>query len=232
MAKIKLGVAVAEISGKIGGTVFSHNSDGAHARSHTNQCRPRNVKQRAVSSKFMQATQAWRSVTDANRKTWYALAISLGKRSLAFRLYLHYYLEALHGGLTLPTAAPAHGSGFKVSSPSFTISRTPDKLSFLYSGIISAGQAVMIYATPPQSLGIDFSLKGERLIKICDATDTSPMDITSDYATEFGACFPSGSQICIRAHSIPTEPGYKIHVGSKVSNMAPDGGNETATKLK
>jgi len=232
MAKIQHGIAIASISGKIGGTTYSRNADGAHARSHSGSVHPRTAKQRAVTSKFSQVTQAWRALTDAVRLTWYSLAISLGRRSGAFRLFTHFYLEYLHGGLTWLGSAPAHGSGFRVGTPSFTISRTPDALKFLYTSSIGANQCVMIFATPPQSTGIDFSLKGARLIKICTSADTSPVDLTTSYASVFGACFPAGSQICIYCHSLPTEPTAKIFHKTNSYSLASDAGNETATKLK
>jgi len=79
----------------------------------------RSAKQSIVKSLFSVTSQAWRGLDPAERISWKTLAGSLGKSAFGFRLFSHYYLDALHSGITPATSAPDPNSGFRVADPNF-----------------------------------------------------------------------------------------------------------------
>lgn len=61
------GIAVTEIRGKVGGSVFSRNSGGAFVRNRVDPAFPATSYQVAQNAIFAQVSQAWRDLTDLQR---------------------------------------------------------------------------------------------------------------------------------------------------------------------
>lgn len=71
MALIKLGPAVADIRGKIGGTIFSRSRSGATARAFTSPVQPVSSKRAARNAAMSLYASAWqRTLSTAERALW------------------------------------------------------------------------------------------------------------------------------------------------------------------
>jgi hypothetical protein len=226
MAKIEYGAIITNISGHLGGAGFASGPNGPYMRIHRAGHQARSAKQSIVKSLFSVTSQAWRGLDPAERISWKTLAGSLGKSAFGFRLFSHYYLDALHSGITPATSAPDPNSGFRVADPNFTISRSPDLLQFSYTGTIGVNESVLIFAGPPLSAGVSFSTKGLRLIKVCRAADTSPVNLTTAYSNTFGFLFQPGSQAVLFCRSTPSFPGSYVAGGSFAKKPKPTSTNE------
>lgn len=74
MALFKQGGLVSELSGKVGGVVFSRNRGGSVIRTFTVPANPKTAYQIEVRNALTSASVAWKSLTDAQRAAWAAWA--------------------------------------------------------------------------------------------------------------------------------------------------------------
>ena len=83
MASVKLGPAIADIRGSIGGTVFSRNKGGAYIKSRVVPVNPNSPRQDIVRSAMAFLTDYWaNTLTAANRTAWglYASSVTVLNR--------------------------------------------------------------------------------------------------------------------------------------------------------
>jgi len=115
MALIKLGIALAEIRGSVGGTTFARNRAGAYARNRTKPVNPASTKQTIVRLRLSSLQTIWQNtLTSTMRAAWNAVAQAnpfknkLGENSAisGFNLYLRVNALRLIPGLALATVPP------------------------------------------------------------------------------------------------------------------------------
>jgi len=70
MAKIKLGQIVAQASGSVGGTVFSHNRFGAYIRNRSIPVQPESTPQINRRNYLGAASANWSTLSPTNRMAW------------------------------------------------------------------------------------------------------------------------------------------------------------------
>ena len=70
MAKAKYGEMLADLRGKINGTVHSKNRFGQYMRNKTSPVNPQTTSQSGVRNSFSTFAQGWRSLTAAQRAAW------------------------------------------------------------------------------------------------------------------------------------------------------------------
>lgn len=90
MALIKFGQGIANISGKVGGSVFSHNRFGAYVRNFAVPVNPNSDRQAAARARVAQLSEYWNTqLTDEQRAAWgvYAANVSVLNR-LGDSIYL------------------------------------------------------------------------------------------------------------------------------------------------
>src|SRR3989304_7368357 len=69
-ALIKMGAFVADISGKVGATIFPRNKGGSYAKNRVVPANPQSSFQANVRSLFTAITQAWSGLTSNQRTGW------------------------------------------------------------------------------------------------------------------------------------------------------------------
>lgn len=74
MAKVKFGQGVADMRGKVGGSVFSRNTAGAYIREKVSPVNPRTPKQLAIRSHLNTNAKNWAGLSLAVREAWANLA--------------------------------------------------------------------------------------------------------------------------------------------------------------
>ena len=82
MALIKMGAWIVDVRGKIGGTVFTKGRSGAVARNKVTPVNPRTSRQSAVRAALGALSQAWRTLTQAQRDAWNAAVSSFSKTNI------------------------------------------------------------------------------------------------------------------------------------------------------
>lgn len=71
MAKIRMSaIGIAQISGRIGGSVFAHNRGGMYVRNNGKAVNQQSAKQTALRSIFGMVSQAWGRLSEAQVRAW------------------------------------------------------------------------------------------------------------------------------------------------------------------
>lgn len=215
MAKVLFSAFLADMRGKVNGTVFSKNRGGAYARTKVTPTNPQTLAQNLVRSVLTGLSQAWRALTAAQRSAWNA-AVGGFPRTNVFgnpktlsghQLYvgLNAQLEAA-GASTIstpptPTGAPAVAT-FTGSAAAglgtFTAAFTPDP--------IPADSAMIIDATQQVSPGKSNLSNLYRQISVVAAAGASPANIAAAYTAKFGSLI-EGQKIGLRARIVNTTTG-------------------------
>lgn len=209
MAKIKLGAIVVDMRGKSNGHVFSKNRGGAYMRTKVTPSNPQSTFQMNVRGIFAAISSAWSSLTSANRQSFENLVSSYARTDIFGDLRnptgknlfqrLNQNLE-LTGQTQLTTCPePSEVPFANVTESSADVS-TP--LFEVVLGGLTTGSKLMFFATPPLSQGTKFVKNKLRLIAVLDGADAGSFDITTAYASRFGAL----------------AVGQNIHVGVRVVN--------------
>ena len=127
MAIIKLGIALSEIRGSVGGTTFARNRYGAYARNRTKPKEPVSDPWEVIKQIFSGLVMEWHTtLTDPERQSWADCAAmtplnnALGDRMTltALAMFLRSNVLRVKCGLTYLAEAP-HESGL-IDMPSIT----------------------------------------------------------------------------------------------------------------
>lgn len=215
MALIKTTAIIAEIRGKVAGTVFSRNASGAYMRTKVTPINPQTTAQSLVRQNFTDNSQTWRGLTENQRKLWNQSAINFTRTNIfgdnvplsGFNLYvrLNNNLKAVNVAVIADAPQPESVQGFTTLSVvadtgggTFDITFTPP---------IAANVSVQVFATAPLSAGVTFVKTELRKIDVLVTADTTPQDLAAEYITKFGALPPVGSKIFIQFTPINTTTG-------------------------
>lgn len=188
-ALIKLGGAVADIRGSVGGTVYSRNRYGAYSRNRTIPVNPGSEFQTKIRSIMGQIRAAWfKTLTQANRDAWdaYAAAVSMTNRvgeSVKLTGWNHFARSAAAlmyndeaivatGPVELalpevdPTIAATVGAGAGTASIAFDNTQPWAK---------EAGGHLLVYASRGKNATVNFFKGPYRLCgKVSGATPVAP----------------------------------------------------------
>lgn len=199
MAKVKFGLGVSEIRGKEGGSVWSRNTAGAYIRNFVVPINPKTVAQSLVRTLFATIMQAWRGLTEVQRKTWNTVAATLTFPNVfgdnvaptGFGLHAKLNRNLQEIGEAIITTPPTAGAVDGLTSLTAVIDNAEiaddDKIKLTFAPVIPADQKTILYATPALSAGVSFVDSEYRKIKIMDTADLSPFPVGAAYITVFGA---------------------------------------------
>lgn len=217
MAIITPGVAVAAISGSIGGTVFSRNKGGAYIRNRAIPVDPNTTDQQSRRAILASQSQGWADITDADRAAWANWARqnpvtnALGNSIL---LSGHQAYVRLNSRLDLVDEAV-------LTLP--PIVNAPLALdTFAQSGDIGLGNVEAVYTATPlgasvilwveaavvNSPGITFVKNLFRFVGISTAAQASPFDNQSLIEAKFGVLIV-GQRLFVRLSTFDTATGLK-----------------------
>jgi hypothetical protein len=205
MAKIKLGSNIADIRGKLNGHVFSHNRGGNYIRNKVTPVNGRTTSQVLVRSRFAQYSQQWRTLTQAQISAWNSSVGAYQKTNIFGDLKSPTGLQLFQkvnnnlvssGGTAITSPAAAKGVSVVTAGVLTYTSGTP-ALSLAYSANVPAATRVKVFATAPQSAGINFVKSQFRLITTLAPAAVSPANILTPYQTKFGSVGAVGSKIFV-----------------------------------
>ena len=183
-------------SGSIQANTHSHNRAGQYKRNRRSPVQPIGTGRRAfIRSAFGQASQAWSSLTDAQRASWAAFALdhpvtdSLGQAIIltGHQQYVRTSISAQNVGQAAPALPPANLSLPVVTDVAGQFAVTSG-LALTFTGG-SAGAYVVLAVSRPMSAGRAFNktfwqpLGTAGYIAADGGTLTLP---TATYAAEFG----------------------------------------------
>lgn len=203
--KIKFGSLVVAGSGKIGGHVASRNRAGAYLRTKVTPVNPQTTSQSEVRARLTLLAQNWRGLTDAQRAAWNG-AVSDFQSTDVFgdirkpsgnTLYQKLNNNLLTVGASPIDEPPLPSEVGTITVSSITADNTLGTISVALSNAVPADTSVKLFATAPQSPGVNFVKSEYRLIDVLAPAATSPADITAAYEAKFGA-FATGSKVFVK----------------------------------
>lgn len=215
MAKILFTAVVADMRGKLAGTVFSKNKGGAYARTKVTPTNPQTLAQNGVRAVLTGFSQGWRGLTQAARDSWDAAVGSFPRTNVfgspktlsGHQLYVSLNSQLSAAGASsigtppVPTGAPAVNSlsgSAAAGAGTFTAAFDPDP--------VPADSALIIDATAQVSPGKKNLSNLYRQIQVEAAADASPADIATAYVAKFGSLI-EGQKIGLRARIVNTDTG-------------------------
>ena len=186
MAIIRFGTNIAEASGSISGTVFSHNKGGPYIRNRRVPTNPDTERQGEVRSIFAALAAAWTNVLSAaERATWDAYAEAntilnaLGQavKQTGLAWYVRCNARLQDAGLTLVAEAPIAPApaNFLTFTPTFT---STTAISVAYTAALAAGEAMQIWMTGPHTAGASPNFRQARLIGYSALAAATPIAFT------------------------------------------------------
>lgn len=214
-AKIKLTAMVAEIRGKLNGTVFSRNSSGAYVRNKVTPVNPNTSFQSNVRADFTTVAQAWRDLTEAQRNAWNQGVVAFSHTDVfgdnvplsGFNLHQALNLNLLAVGAAVITSPPLPGAVFNFTSASLAADFTLQTMTITYAPVIPAATSVLVKATAALSAGKNFVKSELRQIDVILAADVSPFSIETEYIAKFGAIGAIGSKVFMELRAVVDATG-------------------------
>lgn len=191
--KIKFGAIVVDGRGKLGGHVFSKNASGAIMRTKVTPTNPQSARQSFVRALFASITANWSSLTIAQIAAWNT-AVSdwtntniFGdlKKPTGKALYQRLNNQAQIAGFPAVLDVPA-----KEALPDAIITAVPIGIAATTLNLtgrdVAATTGIMVFATPPVSLGTSNVKSRLRQIYTSLGTTFTAADAFAAYEEKFG----------------------------------------------
>ena len=216
MAKIKFGMMMTDARNKLGGQVFSKNRGGAYIRTKVTPVNPSSVAQALVRGIFTFFSQAWRSLTAAERTAWNAATSNFTTTDIfadvrtpsGLNLYKKLNQNLILVGAGAITTPPLPQTIENVPLDSITADFSAQSLSLAAAGgPVPANHTLVIEATPALSAGVSFVESEFRVIGYRAAAVTYPIVASADYIAKFGAVGAAGSKVFVRTKCINLTSG-------------------------
>lgn len=180
--------------GKINGSVASKNRAGAYVRTKVTPVNPNTSYQQTARFTLTQLSQAWRSLTEAQRLAWNAAVSDFQttdifgdlRKPTGKNLFTRLNINLTNAGQSIISSPPLPSQVEGCGLTGLTISvGTPTYEVATVGG--AAGITMLVFATPGLSAGVSFVKSELRLIGTFAANASSPVDIETDYLAKFGA---------------------------------------------
>ena len=217
MAKIKMTAIVADIRGKLNGTVFSKNRGGAYIRTKVSPINAQTTRQSAVRSQLTGFAQGFRSLGASAIAAWNSAVSNFTgtdvfgdvKKPSGINLYTKLNMNLAQVSASPITLPPLPSEVPPVDSLTLTANGTSPALSLAFGpSPIPADTDWIIEATAPVSAGKSFVKSEYRQIGVLNAAATTPGNILAIYATKFGNPI-TGQKTFVRATPVNNVTGQR-----------------------
>lgn len=214
MALIRFSNLVNDIRGAAGGNVFARNRSGAYVRNRTTPLNPQSTGQMIARASFGSLSQAWRTLTEAQRLAWadaapeypYLNKLGESRNYSGEQLYmkLNRNLQAAGQPLLDEPLSPAGVDAINSLTMEVDIMTPVVNLTGTLTGD-DAESTVVIQASAPVSAGKS-TIPRSGFKNITTATEAEII-AEADYSTEYEAVFGSfagqeGAKIFFRIYCV------------------------------
>lgn len=227
MAVIKFSPIVSEARGKVGDVVFSRNSYSAYVRGFVVPTNPNTLSQQNVRGRFGGTAQMWRQITPVQRQQWKAQSEYINRTNIfgdstpltAFNWFMRANQNRVVLGavaIPFPVLTPP--------PPQFTVDNiaadtTGGTLIVSFSPVVPVNVAIVVYGTTGLSAGVNFVKSEYRLFSVIPNPQVSPIDLTVNYVSIFGALPLVGEKVFVKLRAIDVTSGIDsvIHQNSAIA---------------
>lgn len=216
MALVKFGGGIAAMAGKVGGTVFARNKAGAYSRNWAFPTNTPTPAQTAVRTRFGNQSSAWNALTDNQRKSWNALALTVTRVNRLGDTYVptgrQIFLESANN---LENASqPSLANAPELFNPP-DLNGLPAVTATATAGILTTLSIADISTTTGDFFVIDsigpISPVKNNLTNVYRSIGTAnppaPFNIAAQYIARFGNVAEPGQQIWFRVKSLSSTTG-------------------------
>lgn len=215
MAKLKLSAIVSEMRGKLNGSVFSKNRGGAYVRTKVTPVNPQTLAQGNVRAALTNLSQAWKSLTEAQRLAWNSAVSQFTSTDIfgdiktpsGINLFnkLNLNLSAIsEAPISVPPLAVSVGY---FDSLTVAAAAGAGTIAATFSAVgESADQTVIVEATPCLSPGKSFVKSEFRQIGTFAGTAASPQALGAMWSAKFGSLV-AGQKVFIRLKFVDKNTG-------------------------
>ena len=227
MALIKTGSVVGEISGRVGGIVYSHNAGGMYIRNGSIPINPSTSYRDSVKAMFSAASKHWTTLSEANRKAWSEWASTIAwKNRLGASISLSGQMACIQcnsrilavGGtmISVPalTDSPSTISGVTLTADigagTFNLAWT--------SGALAAGCKLYLRGCTLPSDSQNYTKNRWRTFMISAAATTSPQTLKTAFETRFGT-LTAGERVGVEYSVIDSASGLVSSVASILAEV-------------
>jgi hypothetical protein len=206
MAKVKFSALVSEMRNKLNGSVFSRNRGGAYLRTKVTPLNPQSIAQVLVRARFTGFSQAWRSLTDAQRDAWRS-AVSNWATTDVFgdlinptgaTLYIRLNTNIQNAGGAVISLPPAPAGADALTALSVVAGAGAGTVAVTFDpAAVPAGHGAVLDATANLSPGVENANSQFRQIDVLAAAEASPYAAGASYVAKFGG-LTEGQRIFVR----------------------------------
>jgi hypothetical protein len=225
MALVKFGPAVANASGSIGGTVFSHNRGGSYIRTRVVPVKVENMFTMAARDAMATVSRLWAGLTADQREAWreYSTAVpSINRLGESKTLGGHVAFNKINARLIQQGAAtldlpPVLGPPDPLSTLSVDVDVSDGTADVTFAPTpLPANTALWLWCAPVPSAGVNYVANRWRLVYKSAAAAATGMDIQGNLNDRFGS-IQAGQVLYFRGQTISTVTGLVSGFVSTVS---------------
>jgi hypothetical protein len=189
---------VGSLSGKLAGTVYSHNRWGNYIRQLVMPTQPRTVYQQNQRARIASVAERWHDLTPSDRLQWGAFAPLIVRsdrlgQPLSYNGFTAFMLvntERLFVGEVIKDDPPMFWQGDQPDTVLFTVAASTMSLTNVMSAggsLVDTGTNYLIaWSCPYQAAGAMFA-KTWRAFSVQDQNTAFPINLSADWASRFGA---------------------------------------------
>lgn len=195
MAIIIPGIAVSQVSGRVGGTIFSRNRGGAYMRNGSIPATVTTPAAELIKAVTAAQSQAWAGTSAWVREQWVEWAAQnpvinrLGQsRTLSgHQAFVQLNCRLVYGGFSALTSPPVGQAPapFVPGNVTLTVATTTATIAYAPTPA-PAGVAVQVFGYLSDSPGVKYVKNRLALIKTTAAAASTPADIWDNLADRFG----------------------------------------------
>jgi len=217
VAKVKYGEMIADMRGKINGTVHSKNTYGQYMRNKVTPVNPNTSSQASVRANFGSIAQAWRSLTDAQRFAWKQASVNFATTNIfgdsfqytGFNLHSKINRILFTIGQAYVSSPPTPTQVTNVYIASLAVAIGAASVTATYPTAIPVGESVVVRATAPVSAGKSFVKSEYRQLTVLTSADASPRNLFGLYTALFGAITGKAGQKVFMSFTPVTNTGIE-----------------------
>lgn len=213
MAKVLYTALMADMRGKVNGTVASKNRAGAYFRTKVSPVQRQTVAQQGIKAGLTLNAQAWRSLTDTQRAAWNAAVENFKKTDIfgnsrnpsGFNLYTRLGQNAITTGNDPADLPPLPNAVSSPGAMTLTGAAGSPALSLAFAN--SPGGTddyFIVQATAQVSAGKSFVKNLFRQILVTAQAPTTPINLLSAYTAKFGTLV-EGTRVSVKVYAINGE---------------------------
>jgi hypothetical protein len=195
MALYTAGIAVGEISGKVGNVVFTRGRYGPVIRTRAIPTLVQNDYTAAARGRLSYLSQQYGDLTDAQKeawRTWAAVNQVINRLGQAVTLqpsaaYIQLNARVLQAGGTIINVPPVENAPAAIEGLSLTVETVPDLANVEWtSGALGANERLAVWAAVLDNPGRKYYRNLLKLIYISAAAAATPLDVNAALTERFG----------------------------------------------